>query len=506
MSKLYFIILSAIFVFGYILRVMFLPQNILTFGYDQARDAYSSIAITNGDLKIQGPPSSAPGLFHGVFYYYFLAPAYAVGHGDPINTAYYVAFINSLTIIIIFYLGYLATKNTWVGITSAFLFAISFEASQYATWLSNPTVAIFTVPLLYLGLWLWSENKNKWGPFMVALGLGLSIQSEIFLAYHIIPVVIWLLVSKNNISKKQIIGFFIALGITLSSFLFSEIKFGFNGISGIKSLLVSPDSNLAYTKSIGDFLVLYLNQIGRVFSFNSYPGNIGYGGGFVIVLAIFSLIKKDKFGTFLSIWLFSHLSVVSVGGVSTPFLMVGIGPAVSLIIGYYLVKWWRSGYKFITIGIIILIIYGNLSFIFKENSKGSTLFSIQKDMILSKQLAAIDYTYHEANGEMFTTNSLTSPLWIDIVWTYLYKWYGVKNYGFAPEWNGKDQIGQLDSLQKVSESTNLFFLILEPMDGIPPKYLEQAIQEEDAVSTLVEEKKFGTIIVQKRYKIIHKSI
>lgn len=502
MKKIYLVILAIIFVGGYLLRVMYLPKNILTFGYDQSRDAYSSIAIANGDFKIQGPPSSAPGLFHGVFYYYFLAPAYAFGNGSPVSAAYYVALVNSLTIIIVFFLGYLATKKIMVGISAAFLYAISFEATQYATWLSNPTVAIVTVPLLYLGLWIWTENKNRYGPFLVALGLGLSIQSEIFLAYHSIPIVIWLLFSKQNVNKKQIISFLLTTALILSSFLISEVKFGFNGINGVKSLLVSTDSNLAYTKSVGDFLTLYLNQIGRIFAFNSYPGNIGYGGGFVIILAIYSLVKKDRFGSFLAMWLFSHLSVVSLGGVSTPFLMVGIGPAVSIIIGFYLIKWWQSGFKYVSIGILILLIYGNLSFITRENSKGSTLFSIQKDMVLSKQLEAIDYTYNEANGAMFSTNSLTSPLWIDIVWTYLYKWYGVKNYGYAPEWNGKDQVGQLDSLSKVSKNTKLYFLILEPMDGIPPKYLDQTIQEEDAVSTMVEEKHFGTIIVQKRLRNI----
>ena len=47
-------------------------------------------------------------------------------------------------------------------------------------------------------------------------------------------------------------------------------------------------------------------------------------------------------------------------------------------------------------------------------------------MLLSKQIATIDYTYKLANGKPFSINSLTSPLWINIVWTYLYKWYGEK--------------------------------------------------------------------------------
>ena len=81
---------------------MFLQNNALTFGYDQARDALIAKQIISGDIKIQGPPSSAPGLYHGVFYYYLLAPAYLIGHGSPIVVAYYLAFLNSLTVFIVF--------------------------------------------------------------------------------------------------------------------------------------------------------------------------------------------------------------------------------------------------------------------------------------------------------------------------------------------------------------------------------------------------------------------
>src|SRR3989344_5245164 len=75
-------------------------------------------------------------------------------------------------------------------------------------------------------------------------------------------------------------------------------------LEGIKALALGADANLAYAKSLGDYLILYLNQIGRIFAFNSYPGNIGYGGVFVISLAIYSFVKKDKIGSFLATWLF----------------------------------------------------------------------------------------------------------------------------------------------------------------------------------------------------------
>ena len=491
---------------------MFLPQNALTFGYDQARDATITGQILGGDLKIQGPPASQPGLYHGVFYYYLLAPAYLVGKGSPIVAAYWIAFVNTATVLLIFALAYLMTKKVWTALLASFLFAISFEASQYATWLSNPTPAVFTVPLMYLGLWLWSTDSKKklLGSILCALGLGLSIQSEIFLAYHMVPVAIWTYVARKNISRKQISVFLFTLLISVSTMILNEIKFGFKGIEGLKGLVVSSDTNLAYAKSLGDYLTLYLNQVGRIFAFNSYPGNIGYGGGFVIILILVGLVswskdrKKEKlqlvsWQPFLATWLFSHLTVVTVGGVSTPFLMVGIGPAVSILLGIYLSNWW-SRYKLVSIAVILILIFGNLSLILRENSRGSTLFAIQKDMLLSKQLDAVDYTYEKAGGESFSINSLTSPLWVNIVWDFLYKWHGQEKYDYLPEWHGRDQIGQLGGLAKTKDSTEKYFLILEPMGGIPVQYLGLTVGEENVHSKLIEEKNWGELIIQYRQR------
>ena len=506
-KKLYRFLLFLIFGLAFFLRVMFLQNNALTFGYDQARDALVANQILSGDIKIQGPPSSQPGLFHGVLYYYFLAPAYYFGNGSPIFTAYYLAFFNSLTVFIVFLLAKLATKNlsaqagVKISLLSAFLFAISFESTQYATWLSNPTTAVFSVPLMYLGLWKWINKSSKTGPILAAVGLGLSVQAEIFLIYHIIPLLIWLVVYKKIITKKSLILFSGFLFTTLFTLILCEFKFGFSSLGAIKSLATSGSGNLAYAKSVGDYLLLYLNQVGRIFAFNTYPGNIGYGGVAIIVLGIYSIVnyKPKSYPVFLSIWLFSHLSVVTLGGTSTPFLMVGIGPAASLILGFYLFKLFNKNIL-VAILILLLILYGNLSYIFSQNKSGSTLFSIQKDMLLSKQIAAIDYTYKLADGKPFSINSLTSPLWINIVWTYLYKWYGIEKYGYAPLWHGKDQIGQLDSLERIENPLEKSFLIIEPMAGIPVRYLGETIGEENVDTLMVEEKNFGEIIVQSRKK------
>lgn len=498
-----------IFVIAYLLRILFLPQYALTFGYDQARDALVTQQIINGDLKTLGPPASTPGLYHGALYNYVLVPAYLLGK-NPINAAYWVSLLNAATVFIIFYLTYSMTKRTGAGLLAALLFAVSFEATQYANWLSNPTIGVWTVAVTYFGLWSWinpstGSGLRRWAPALTGLGLGLSIQAEVFLLYHVVPILVWLFATRKKVTKIEILKFLAFTALAVSTMVVAELKFGFKSIGGILQLLSSQDSLVA-SKGLGDFAVLFLNQLGKVFAYSTYPGNIGYGGIFVLVLIVISLISWDKkemsWKPFLATWLLSHLTVVTVGGTSTPFLLVGIGTAVSILVGIHIYNWWSSGKRILAGIVLSVIVLSNLSMILKENSHGQTIFSIQKDMLLSKQMQAIDYTYAQANGDKFSINTLTSPLWINIVWTYLYNWYGLAKYGYVPEFHGHDQVGQLAALPKTSTDTKLYFLIIEPMAGIPAHYLPDTIAEEEGKSKFVEEVNFGELVVQKREKII----
>lgn len=496
-------ILFFVFLLGYLLRVLYLPQNSLTFGYDQARDALVTQKILNGDLKILGPPASTPGLYHGALYNYVLVPAYLLGK-NPISAAYWIAFLNSLVVFVVGYLAYLLTRKTGAALLAALLFAVSFESTQYAVWLSNPTIGVWTVVLTYLGLWGWVKEKKWWGASLTGLGLGASIQAEVFLLYHAVPVLVWLFTARQRITRPEVLKFLLFGLAALSTMIVAEIRFGFRSIGGILQLLSAQDALVA-SRGLGDFVVLYLNQLGKVFAYNIYPGNIGYGGVFVIALiflAYWSWNKRElNWRPFLISWILSHIMVVTVGGTSTPFLLVGIGTAVSIFVAIHINSWWTSGKKILAGVVLAVIVLSNIAMIVKENSHGQTIFAIQKDMVLAKQLAVIDYTYQEANGEKFSINTLTSPLWINIVWTYLYSWYGQENYGYVPEFHGQDQVGQLAVLTKTSPDTKLYFLIIEPMAGIPAHYLPDTIAEEEGKSKFVSEINFGELVVQKRERI-----
>jgi 4-amino-4-deoxy-L-arabinose transferase-like glycosyltransferase len=496
-KKIIIITLSLLFIVGFYLRVMYLPQNALTFGYDQARDAFVARQIVGGDLKILGPSASTQGLYHGVFYYYFLAPAYAISH-NPIIAAYWTALFNAATVIIAFLLGWRLTRKISAGILSALIFAVSFEASQYATWLSNPTLGVWTVPAIYLGVWIWIKDKNKWGSILAGIAAGLSIQAEIFLAYHLLPLGIWLWLGRKNVTKQDLVKFVLSLLLAVSSMILVEFKFGFQSINGIKSLLLGSDG-LVQSKDFGDFIILYLNQIGKTLAYTILPSNIGYGAAIGVAFIIYLFVTRDKasklpWQLFLITFIFSHLPVVSMGGVSTPFLTVGIGTGVAILAGTALDQLFTNK-KFFALFLVLIIIASNVVTIKNRNKFGQVIFSIQADMTLARQLTVVDYTYEHASGKPFSINTITSPLWINMVWSYLYDWYGVPKYGYAPQWHGHDQINlPSDILPHLEKDTTLHFLIKEPPQGIPQQNIDDSIAEEQKY-TINFERKFGQFTV-----------
>lgn len=502
------ILLVLIFFVALVLRWLYLPKGAITFGYDQARDAFIVQQILNGDLKVLGPPvGGLPGIFHGVFYYYVIAPAYYFGHGDPIIVAYWMSFLNALGVFLVYFFVKKLTDQWFPSFLAALIYSVSFEATQYANWLSNVSLGILFVPAIYFGIWLWLKTKQTIGAVVTGLALGLSIQCNAALAYHGIPVIFWLYVQRGLVNSKSLVLFFVSLIISMLSMIISELKFNEGGIAGLWYLFSSQDK-VANSVKFGEFLVNYFNQLGNVFSLNIFPLNPVFGAliGIILYLRAGIILSKAKVNEFLT-WptlLLSapigYIFALAFGGGSTPHITVGIATLLSAVMGITIWQMFMKS-KIFAIVFLVVILCSNIVKIVLENDQGQTNFAIQKGLVLSSEISAIELTYRLSEGGPFSISTLTSPLYVNTTWSYLYNWYGMSKYGYLPSWIGNDQIGQLgNNLEFASKDTRKHFFIMEPTYSIPELYINYSKGDQDSLSNLVSQTKIGQIVVQERVK------
>ena len=495
-KKINLVGLFLILLFGLSLRIYSVwPANTIV-GFDQARDFFNSLKISNGDFPIIGPTAgNNVYLHHGVaFLYYLFFPLY-LGQGNPMWAVVFNCFINSLTSLTLFFLGK-HLFNRRVGIISGIMSAVSYQMIQYSGWLSNPTVTLFTVPLFFLTLWLYIKNPQKQFalPLLLFL-LGLSIQFELFFLY-LIPVflLIWITFKPQTPSIKTLFYSLFALMLSLSSMIATEIKFRFQGILNI----------LVAGKTVGGGNInfkAFLDRFLASFAYNLTPQyqNLGKALGIIVIFTLFmAYLNKKTQGkkpiVFLLVYLFSPSLMLLLGYHYSPWFLIGFPPAAILASGFILSKIESN---LAVISIIALISFLNLKMLYTTHDQGQILLEPDKSAILATQLKAIDYTYQSSQGLPFAINTVTNPLYINAVWSYHYQWYGKNKFGYLPSWLGGDQIPPYDTLPKVNSQEQVFFLLIDQTPRIPPIFKNEAINSAKEKGKLVEEQNLEGITIQK---------
>lgn len=481
-------------VFAFILRILFIFQNGVSFHYDMARDAYEAKQIWQDfNLKILGPPTSTPGLYHGVLYYYLIAPFYLLGQGDPRVVAVFLSLLNALVIIPLMLLARDLFKSGRWAYLAGFLFTVSFEATQYGSWISNPAPAVLTVALLFLFLRLWQKGK-KYGLYWAMIFAAASVQFQFFLIYLFVLIPIFAILFKiktkpSVILRAVLIGFVGLINFFIAAFKFKT--FG-NILGGFVN--IGTAGQLDFRPQFSDSLINYLNRFAEIFIFNFYPTNVLWGGLFSIIVLFF--IRKEKL---LLFFFFSNLLIFIFGGHSNIYANVGLAVPAILSVLVLLKVIWKVDKRIFFI-IFLLSLISNLSAIFKYNPGGQIILVIPNDMNLKNELALVDQTYKIADGKPFSINSITLPLWTNTTWAYLYSWYGQKKYGYVPSFYGHDQVGLLgvDSLKRMEKPERISFLIIEPTEGIPNQFYQQDLDTENSKTKLTQEINYGSIKLQVR--------
>ncbi len=512
-----FLWLALIIILGLALRLINFQR--LTFGYDQARDCFMALDIIKGDhFKISGPNTDIFGLNHGVLYWYLLSPFLFFFQGNLFVPKIFLTLFNLIGIVLIYHFGSKIFKNNKIGLISSFLFAVSFEATQYAGWLSNPSASLITILLAIYGLWLLINNDQN-GLFFFFIFWSMSVQFEFFLAYYI---VLFLIIYIYKIATKKIKIDFLKLfsslvlsGLIFSTMILEQVKYGFRGI---KSFLAFASSDKSVYQSFFNSFYDLLDKVVNTFYFNFSGVNLFIAGllMFIVFVYIFRKIADKSPATkpllFSLMILFSPIIVFPFQKTVT-FVTLGNLYGAIFLIAYILndlsEKKKSNNLLYFCLTLILLF---NLVLITSQGKKGSVLFSVQQNMNLFDEMKAIDWVYKDAGGKKFTINTVTNPLFINTTWAYLFNYYAKPKYKYMPIWSGAPQpdvfggnitMGltniNIEFEKSISpQKGNLLYLIMEPDIGIPWEYYAAFPKFENTRSKLIETQKFGNFTVEKR--------
>lgn len=504
-------ILMAILIIGLVLRLIYFHD--LTFGYDQARDALQSISIIkNLDIKIIGPTTDIRGLYHGPLYWYIISPFYYFSGGNPEIARIPMILINLLNIVFIYYLVKKIFKNEKIAFLSSFFMAVSFEAVQYARWLSNPTPALLTTAVFFYGLWL-VLKKEKIGLPLMLLFWVLSVNFQFFLAYQVVFVIFalfFLLIKDRRLIIESIKKYYWLYGLSFLSFSFyiaAQLKFKFQGLISFLSF---------FTKSGQEKLVLwpkflnFLNSLIDNFANNLTAQNIFLAKiilGFLLGYVIYNLVLRKKWRKetlFLFVWLISPIIIYTLQRNDSYFLNIGnLYPLIILVVLmiFELKNQFKKIGRLLFIIVVGLITMTNVYLIIINNQGGEYLFSVQYKQNLADELKIIDYLYQSSNKKIFAVNTLTNPLYVNTTWAYLFDWYGKKKYGYMPVWWGAylDDFGKeiKFSDEKKLRVGDKLYLILEP-SVFHEDYFKAYVRFDNTRSILLKKLDFNTHKVEER--------
>ncbi len=471
-------------------------QSQLVFGYDQARDAFEAYAIWhNHNLKILGPATDIPGVFHGVLWYYFLAVVNFLG-GSPQNGALLALLVFFLSVPLVGWVTSRLFKKPAVTYLTVSLYVLSPLFQVFTGWLSNPSLALLITPVLLLSLWEYLLKPNVKQAFLTGLLFGLLVQSDIAYGLLLLVLPLYLWYSRLKLLPNHFLAYATGLLIATSSFLVAELKFGNQALSGLISFLFRPGNNPTASSVL-------LNVFDRVFealSFIVLPWPKLLAIVFLVLLLVTTWRKginpdHKKVVGFLTVWFFGFILLQTVSSAvsgSAHILVAFIAPLV-MIFAFIL---FNSGIKVLPIALVIFVT--QIASLFNWAKSNYSPLSVQRGMFLTEEEKVVDYTYRESGQGEFIINTVTNPLGINTTWAYLYEFYGKNKYGYVPFWGGADQTGYLGNLPPKAFGPPRRFLIIEDTSGIPEFYLAKAIYEEDKVSDVVDEKIFGKLRVQKR--------
>lgn len=498
-------ILLCIALLALVVRLINLEDNIL-FAYDQARDAQRVFnMVYKGDIKIVGPETDIQGIFNGPLLYYFLAPIYFFSNFNPNVAAFFFVLINVGTLFLVYWASKLLFKKESVALLASLFWAISYEQGFFARYISNASPMSTATTIFFIGLAIFFLKKKQWGLPLSAIGIALAIHCNFYFIYLFLFYPLFFFIFKQKPTIKTILISFGLLGILLAPWIITELKWKFIGIKsllayfahqGTTAVTVNP---LMYVPSI---FIRYYDRVSQGIYFSFIPSKI-IGFTLVTLTVIYLVVKRrSPAGVFLLFWLLNTLPLFAFkSGVHSVEVINGsVFVPLTIIVAWGLVELStikKYHMKLVSV-LCISIIVGYGVYTYTINNFIPHSLHTGAPSLLKDAKEAIDYTYQKSGKKDFAICSISEPLFINTVWSFLYSTYGKQKYGYLPYWTGQKQTLNESFIPYAQKQYETKFIIREPMQGIPDHAVTSTRYIEDTYNQYISDKDFGSYNVQER--------
>lgn len=474
------VLVFTILAFALFVRVYRLP-DILGFWYDQGRDALVIWdLIHNGKFFLIGPMMGNTGIFRGPWYYYLITPAYYFSGGNPVYANYFLILISVFGLFLLYKLGEIIAGKR-LGLIALVIASFSGYVIGASRWLSNPTPTLLTgIAFIFLVYKL--IEKKWWALPSIALTIGMGLNFGAATEIYLIPALLFIFYLK-----PKLIPNFKNILISIATFIFTflpQILFEVRH----KGVMLKAFYNFIFNEKTFtfNFVEILGGRIERyydLFASKFWSDNNQLFLPFFVIFLVFLILRfkkywsDDKFKilfiTFMSPFIGTLFFVSNLGGFYdyyfTAFYFVFI-----LMFSYVLNDTFS-----LKIGRVVTLLFFVIFFVqnYKSFSYYKTPLNDPEIIALRNQIESINWIKNNASEE-FNVDVYVPPV-VPYAYDYLFKW---------------QKLGQSD------KSTKLLYTLYE-VDTPHPERLEAWLQRQIRIGNIVEEKNFGGIVVQKRYRI-----
>ena len=424
-------ILAILLIIGVYLRASGAYYGFFAFTYDQGKDFLTwHKIIYQKDLTLIGPSTGIDGVFHGVWWYWLIAPWFWLTSGDPKLLVTWFGIFSSVIIWVAFVLGR-QIQDTSLGLLLAGIVAVSPFFVIMGSQLWHPNTIPLLVFLWLVGLWQYIKKGRNF--FWIGFGLGAILEFELaagslILGAVLINLFLWKLLPK----WKQIIFGLVGFSLWLIPRIIFEARHNFLQTKAINNFLIHPQtvhSNFTWPVRLGQRLISSWDIFNETFA----GRNVYVGGIWLILLSGWIVLTYRKW----PVWHKNYIRFL-IGVILVLIFFASIYP--DTLWGYYLVG----------MPALLLPIFGlGLSWVVNKQKKiGAVLAGIWllylwqpwsgwgkpwvgDASVYKNQIAVVDYIYSQSQGKIFNT-AVYSPSLIDYNYQYLFLWYGSKIYGYQP--------------------------------------------------------------------------